>query len=483
MEKRVLTGLEPASVLSFFEDLCSIPHGSGNTKALSDYCVRFAKDRGLRYVQDESNNVIIFCNGTCGYEDHPPVVMQGHMDMVCTKVPECTLDMEKEGLQLEVVDGYVRAKGTTLGADDGIALAFALAVMDDPTIPHPPIEAVFTVDEEVGLLGAAALDCSVLKGRRFLNLDSSKEGVMTVGCAGGCRCDMDLPVEMGHGCGVCCSVTLEGFAGGHSGEEINKGLGNPIKLMGDLLARLSERWAIRLQSIHGGSQDNAIPRETSIHFLVSADDAASVAAETEAWWSEAKLPYAATESAAACSFKQLGEVCGMALSEESTAAAAKLICALPNGVQAMSKDIPDLVETSLNIGIVRMESDHIHLTSSVRSSVKSEHKALVDRVGEVCASNGASFSSRGAYPPWEYRKDSPLRDLLVERFRALYGRDMVVHAVHAGLECGLFAEKMDGLDCVCFGPNAPEIHTPRERMEIASVERTWHYLLDILKHL
>jgi len=483
MSERILAGLEPAKVFHFFEDLCAIPHGSGNTKAISDYCVAFATERGLRYVQDESNNIVIFAPGSAGYEDHSPVILQGHMDMVCTKVPECPLDMEKEGLQLEIADGYVRAKGTSLGGDDGIAVAYALAILDDPTVAHPPIEAVFTVDEEVGLLGAAALDCSVLQGRLLLNLDASEEGVMTVGCAGGCRCDMVLPVASGHSCGASCHLTLEGFAGGHSGESINKGLANPIKLMGEILHRLSLSYGIQLQSIHGGSQDNAIPRETMAAFLVSENDVAAVKNEIETWWADAKIPYEKTDANGTFVFKRHGEVCGSALTAEDTAKAMKLICDLPNGVQAMSKEIAGLVETSLNIGIIRMEEAQLRLTASVRSSVKTSLSALVEKLGSISAAAGVKFSTRGAYPPWEYRKDSPLRDLLVKLYREQTGQEMVVRAIHAGLECGLFSDKLPGLDCVSYGPNLRDIHTPRERMDITSVARTWEFLRKVLEAL
>lgn len=483
MTNRVLADLQPKNVFRFFEDLCAIPHPSGNTKAISDYCVNFAKERSLRFVQDENNNVVIFAPGTPGYEDHDAVIIQGHLDMVANKEPDCKLDMDKDGLVLKVADGYVFADGTTLGGDDGIAVAYALAILDDDSIPHPPIEAVFTVDEEVGLLGAAALDCSVLSGRKLLNIDSEAEGVLTVGCAGGGRCDVVLPITFSHACGLCCKLSLHDFAGGHSGVEINKGRANAIKLAGSALKRLSDKCGIQIQSVHGGMQDNAISREVDVIFFLAPEQKAAARAEIEAWWNEVRAAYAENDPNGAYTYTDEAELCGKALDTETSAKIAKLICDLPFGVQAMSQDIPGLVETSLNLGVVRTNEDGFHITASVRSSVTASLIALKDQLRTITETAGGSFSTRGEYPAWEYRKDSPLRDTMVSVYERLYGEKPVVETIHAGLECGLFSDKLPGLDSVSFGPNLLEIHTPRERMDIASVKRTWDYLLEILKNL
>jgi len=483
MSERILGGLEPAGVFRFFEDLCAIPHGSGNTKAVSDYCVSFAKERGLRWVQDGHNNVIIFQPGTPGYEDHPPVILQGHMDMVCAKEPGCTLDMTRQGLALAVDDGFVTAQGTTLGGDDGIAVAYALAILDDKTIPHPPLEAVFTTDEEIGLLGAAALDCSVLQGRRLLNCDSEEEGILTVGCAGGARCDMILPVTASHGCGSTVTVSFGGYTGGHSGTEIHKNRGNALKLMGEALRALCGGAPVRLMQLSGGKQDNGIPTESSAVLLVPADARNEALSTLDRWWQTEGNRCTETDPSGAMTVTPGGEVCADALSEEDTRRCAELLCALPNGVQAMSKDIPGLVETSLNLGILRLDSDALHVTSSVRSSVKEALTALIDRLRSLTEERGGQFSTRGEYPPWEYRKDSPLREIMVSVYREQTGKEPVVAAIHAGLECGLFSDRLSGLDCVSFGPNVMEAHTPRERLDIASVQRTWHYFLGILARL
>ena len=483
METRVLEGLAPQKVFHFFEDLCRIPHGSGNTKAISDYCVAFAKERGLRYIQDGSNNVVIFQDGTPGYEDHPTVILQGHMDMVCAKEPEVDFDFTKDALRLAVEDGFVHASGTTLGGDDGIAVAYALAVMDDPTIPHPPLEAVFTVDEEVGLLGAAALDCSVLQGRVLLNMDSEEEGILTVSCAGGLRSDTVLPVTVGHGCGICCSLTLSGFSGGHSGSDIHLGRGNTNVLLGQVLHLLTSKYALQLQVLEGGKQDNAIPSYSRAVFLLPSDQRDAARADVEAWWAKTKPQFAQTDPNCALAYVDGGEVCGAALSAEDSRKAADLIAAMPNGVQAMSKDIPGLVESSMNLGILALERDHLRATVSVRSSVNGEKDRMRQQLSEIARQYGADFSCRGEYPAWEYRKDSRLRDLMVDIYTKQYGKPPVVEAIHAGLECGLFSNKLPGLDCVSFGPDILEIHTPRERLPIDSVQRSWAYLLAVLKAL
>ena len=483
MNQHVLAGLEPAGVFRFFEALCAIPHGSGNTKAISDYCAAFAAERGLRCVQDAHNNVVIYQEGTPGYEDHPAVILQGHLDMVCAKDPDCPIDMERDGLDLIAEDGFVRARGTTLGGDDGIAVAYALAILDDKTIPHPPIEAVFTVDEEVGLLGAAALDCSVLRGRRLLNCDSEEEGILTVGCAGGARCDMALPMTAGHGCGYCFNIKLSGYTGGHSGAEIHQNRANALKLMGEALQAVSGDCAAQLLSLSGGKQDNAIPTEASATLLIPSQERETAFAALDRWWREEGDRYGDTDPNGCMTLSKGGDVCADALSVEDTRRCAELLCALPNGVQAMSRDIPGLVETSLNLGIVRLEADALQATSSVRSSVKGDLAALIDSLRKLTEDRGGSFSTRGEYPPWEYRKDSPLRDVMVSVFRRQYGKEPHVAAIHAGLECGLFSDRLPGIDCVSFGPDILDIHTPRERLDIASVQRTWRYLLEVLAAL
>lgn len=395
----ILEHLQPQAVFAHFEQLCAIPHGSGNTKAISDYLVGFAAARGLRHIQDAHNNVIIFCPGTPGYETAAPVILQGHMDMVCETAPDCTKDLTREGLDLFIDGDTIGARGTTLGGDDGIAIAMALAILDADDIPHPPLEVVLTVDEETGMLGADALDASVLQGRTMLNIDSEDEGILTVSCAGGNVSVCTLPVTRAAFSGTALTVTVGGLLGGHSGAEIDKGRGNANQLLGRVLYAIGTRTALRVVCADGGLKDNAIPRESRAVITVADPDAAQAA------------------------------IAGMDAAFRHEYAAAD----------------PDV--------FVRAEAAQL----------------------------GGSVDVSGDYPAWEFCKDSPLRERMIDVFREQYGHDPKVEAIHAGVECGLFAGKLPGLDCVSFGPDLTEIHTCRERMHIASVQRVWRYTLEVLR--
>ncbi|MDE7218137.1 MAG: aminoacyl-histidine dipeptidase [Oscillospiraceae bacterium] len=479
MNDFVLTDLGPKSVFHFFEELARIPHGSGNTAAASAWAEDFAKARGLRYRRDALGNVVIWRSASPGYEDHPAVILQGHLDMVCVQESGLGHDFEKDPLELEVQDGWVKARGTTLGGDNGIAVAMILALLDDETAVHPPIEAVLTVDEEVGLLGANGLDCSDLQGRRLINLDSEDEGVLTVSCAGGSRCDIlrEYPVEEAEG--AVCTLAVSGGRGGHSGMEIHKGLTNANKLLGACLQKVG---GVRLISLSGGMQDNAIPKEAEAVFL--AGDADVLASFRQYCENGFDLEVNSLESGlhvkTSCVQSNAPRA---ALSREDSQAVLSLLDDCPNGVQAMSRDIPGLVQTSLNLGILRLEEGRLSLSSAVRSSVAAEQEALCARLEDLAAQYGGSFSRRGAYPPWEYRKDSPLRDVMLRVWRETAGKEMQVEAIHAGLECGLFAGKIPGLDAVSIGPDLRDVHSTRERMSIASVQRTWDYLRRVLEEL
>ena len=479
----VLEHLEPKSVFSVFEQLCAIPHGSGNTKAISDFCVDFAKSRGLAVRQDELNNVIIWKEASPGYEDHPGVILQGHLDMVCAKEPDCPIDMAREGLRLQVTeDGWITAQGTTLGSDNGIAVAMALAVLADDAIPHPPLEAVLTVDEEIGLLGAAGLDCSDLAGRRLLNIDSEEEGVLTVGCAGGARCDLSLPLPRQEADGVLCRLALENFTGGHSGIEINKGRGNTNQLMGELLRRLMEKLPLCLTALEGGKFDNAITNHTAATFLLPAGQAEEAKELAEAWWAEVH-PTLVADPGAKLTFTVDGVQHLSALSPEDGGRFLQLLGEMPNGVQAMSKELPDTVETSANIGILTLREAEGCITVSVRSSINRVWQKMMENLEAIAKTYGASYRSYGAYSAWEYKEDSVLRPLLASLYRELTGKEAKVETTHGGLECGLFSEKLAGLDSISFGPDLQEVHTPRERMSVASIQRTWAFLLKILERL
>ena len=501
----VLSNLEPAGVFRFFEEICGIPHGSSDTKRISDYLVRFAEDRGLRYIQDECNNVVIFKDGTDGYEDSKPVMLQGHMDMVCEKDADCDIDFEKDGLKLRLEDGIISADGTTLGGDDGIAVAFALAILDSGDIPHPPLECVFTVDEEIGMLGAAAIDCSPFKSRTMLNLDSEDEGYLLVSCAGGACVTCHIPVEYENADkeSVILKVTMNGLTGGHSGVEIIKQRANADKQIARLLYNIGMDISYRLITIQGGLKDNVIPNSSEAYVGIDSDDVDNFVKCAEKYEKVLRHEFGSTDPGLAVrvetdlsddldSDNNAGDVqndktgrtvINRVMTEKSSDTVIRSLMMMPNGIQKMSNDIEGLVQTSLNLGILKTSEDEVTASFSVRSSVQSEKENLIDQLRCVSASAGGSLDVQGDYPAWEYRHDSPLRDIMVDVFEEQYGRKPVIQALHAGVECGLFAGKMPGLDCVSFGPDMKNIHTSRESMDVASVQRTWKYTLGILERL
>ena len=480
MDAVKLAGLEPAKVFAYFEKICSIPHGSGNTKAISDYLVSFAKEHSLRYIQDELNNVILFADGTEGYRDHPPVILQGHMDMVCDKDADCDIDMQTQGLDVTHDEAYVFARGTTLGGDNGIAVAYALALLADKSIPHPPLEIIITVDEETGMFGAVGIDLSMLKGRTLINMDSEEEGVFTVSCAGGVRGTITLPVQRHAVYGPCVKLVVDGLRGGHSGVEIHQNRANANKVMGEFLSRVEKLMPLCITKLSGGSKDNVITHSCEVTLVAMGmhlERINDIAAQLE---KEIREQY--DEPNARVFGEDVDALGGNALTTADTSKVIALLCAAPHGVQRWSKDIEGLVQTSLNLGVVRLD-DELQMTFAIRSSVNAEKQELLNKLKELAKFYEGHCSQMGDYPAWEYRKDSPLRDTMVAVYSQMFDATPEVLAIHAGLECGILCDKLLGLDCVSIGPNMKDIHSSRERLEIASVERTWEFLKAILKAL
>lgn len=475
-----LAGLNPAPVFGYFEKICSIPHGSGNTKRISDYLVSFAREQGIRYRQDELNNVVMFGEGTCGMENHDPVILQGHMDMVCEKDADCPVNMDTDGLDIDHDGTWIFAHGTTLGGDNGIAVAYILALLGDKTIPHPPIEAILTVDEEVGMEGAAGVDLSDFSSRTMINLDSEDEGIFTVSCAGGARSTIHFPVERRVVYGPCVKLTVEGLRGGHSGVEIHKNLANANKVMGEFLGRIQKRMPLCITKLSGGAKDNAIPRSsqaTLIPLGMNIECINDIAAELQA---EIRTQF--DEPDAVIRGDDVDALGGNALTTQCSAQVIALLNAAPNGVQAMSRDIQGLVQTSLNLGVMELKEE-LTMTFSVRSSVNREKEELLQKLRDLAAFYGGNTTEMGDYPAWEYKKDSVLRDTMVKTYGEMFGKAPQVVAIHAGLECGLLSEKLPGLDCVSIGPDMRDIHTSREKLHIDSTRRTWEFLLEVLKKL
>lgn len=477
----VLSNLEPKSVFHYFEEICNIPHGSGNIERISNYLAAFAKERGLSYIQDAVKNVIIFKDATPGYEDQPALILQGHMDMVAVKRPDCEIDMAKEGLRLAIDGDRIYAEGTSLGGDDGIAVAYALALLDSDRIRHPRLEIVITVDEEVGMDGAREIDLSGLTGNRLLNLDSEEEGIFLTSCAGGARVDIDLPLEFATREGIAYEVKVEGLVGGHSGAEIHKERGNANSLLGRVLYRLSEKIELGICKLNGGLADNAIPREATALVVIDQKDSELFADILDTVAVKLADELASKDPDVKLAVKEVGKGNYNCTTTQSSAKCAAFLFALPNGVQGMSADIPGLVETSLNIGIVTLREDGLRINISVRSSVESAKNALIGKLAAITALSGGRQSVRGDYPGWKYRVNSPLRDKMIRIYREMYNSEPKVEAIHAGLECGLLGSKIDDLDCVSIGPDMKDIHTTEETLSISSTKRVWEYLVRLLE--
>lgn len=482
---RALENLEPKRVFYFFEEICGIPHGSGNLDAISSYLAQFAKDRGLYHIRDNDNNVIIVKDATVGYEDVEPIILQGHMDMVAVKKSDCDIDMGKDPLRLKIQGDYVYAEGTSLGGDDGIAVAYILAILDSRDISHPRIEAVITTDEEVGMDGARAIDLSMLQAKRMLNIDSEEEGILLASCAGGIRADCRLPVTTfpAQADFAYFEVKVSGLLGGHSGTEIHKEHANAIKLLGVLLQQLYEKEFFYIADICGGEKDNAIPRGASAVVCIQKEQAENLISAVLVAETELKKEYQPKEKNMAVTTKRTEPVWQtVILDEESTKRIIDFLVLLPNGVMAMSTDMDGLVETSLNVGILKRTESEVAASSAIRSSIEAAKHRIARQVETLANRLGGYVETHGDYPGWQFDPNSKLRADMVRIYRELFGKDAQVEALHAGLECGIMVSKIPGLDCVSFGPNIYDIHTTEEKLSISSTKRTWEYLLEILKN-
>ena len=476
-----MLNIEPIEVFKYFEEICKIPHGSGNTRMISDYLVEFAKNRGLYVIQDEMNNVIIKKPATDDKKDAPTVILQGHMDMVAVKEEWCKKNLETEGLDLEVMDGYLSAKGTSLGADDGIAVAYMLALLDSDNLSHPNLECIITVDEEIGMLGATGIDLSEIEGKIMMNLDSEDEGVFLLGCAGGATVECEFECNRENAVGILYEVKLTGFKGGHSGVEIDKGRANANVIFGRLVKEIADKINIGLVSFNGGEKDNVIAKQVVSQMVVSADDVEEfedLVTEingtilNEFYGFEDSIKIDAIKKEAGC-YPCMG---GEGLS--------KMIVALnliPYGVQAMSGYIEGLVQTSLNLGIMEYDRNILKLTYSVRSSLKTQKEALINKIKLLVNYLGGKTEVNGDYPAWEYKNDSRIREIMTESYEKLFGSTPKFEAIHAGVECGIMTDKIKNLDCISFGPQMHDIHTVNEKLSIESTERTWYLIQEVLR--
>lgn len=477
-----IINLEPKNVFRYFSEICAIPHGSENMDGIAGYCIDFAKRHSLNYYHDDANNVVIYKNATPGYESSAPVILQGHLDMVCQKSADSEIDFLTDGLEIYEEDGFVKASGTTLGADNGIAVALILAILADTKIHHPMIEAVFTTDEEIGMIGAGKLDMSVLSAKRMINLDAEEDDTVTVSCAGGSDFKANIKVNRAvkHGCYA--KLVLKGFRGGHSGVEINSGRVNSNMLAGRLLDSLENDIRFDIIGINGGDKGNAITNRTDIElcvydpveFKLNVSKYIDVI-EDEISFREPGFSAELTVDNKSADYEVFD---GQAKSDIIFA-----LCCAPGGVIEMSREIPGLVETSLNLGVLQTECDDVTMHFTLRSNKTSALRALEARMNRFFSKISATVTTFGFYPPWEYKKDSELRTVFVEAFSEICDVAPKVEAIHAGLECGLFSSRIEGLDCIAIGPQLYDVHTVSERLSVSSTSRTYSILLNLLERL
>ena len=541
---RVWENLEPREVFRYFEELCAIPHGSGNTAAISAWIAHFARERNLKYRQEPCGNVIIWKDASPGCEEAPVVMLQGHMDMVAVKMAECDLDLRTQGLRPAISqDGqWVYAKGTSLGADDGIAVAYALAILADDTLVHPPLEAVFTVDEEVGLIGASLLDTSDLRSRFLLNMDSEEDGVFLTSCAGGGTFVCYAPAKREEKTGILYEWRVQGLLGGHSGSDIDKDRLNANVLFGRFLAQVVRPCGAFVGAFAGGEKDNAIPNSCRALLLLEPRAPEGGAFETSAvtgapapadWIQEAALSpaggegdatgqrasgksvagravpegvqtreteflcrarafadtvcaeYRTSEPDLCIELVRIGEGTRTVLAKEALSRLSLLLAAFPAGIQRRMPQLPDMVQTSLSLGILRWEETEpeIRLVFCLRSSSESEKNWLICRMEEIVHGTGCRSELSGVYSAWEYRPDSSLRDIMVQAYQEISGETPLLTGIHAGVECGIFCEKLPGIDCISYGPEMRDIHTYRERLQIASVQKTYELTCRVLEKI
>ncbi|MGE5632959.1 MAG: aminoacyl-histidine dipeptidase [Caulobacteraceae bacterium] len=480
-----LTQSKYSEIFRYFGEISSIPRCSGSEKQISDYLVSFAKKHNLAVIQDEALNVIIRKPAFRGYEKAPTVIIQGHMDMVCEKNKSTKHDFAKDPIKLRVVEDMIYAEDTTLGADNGIALAYALTLLASKDLPHPALEALFTVDEESTMSGAKRLDTALLKGRLLVNLDSEEEGKLLVSSAGGTKAKVVLPIEWDKApAGTeAYRISIGGLKGGHSGMEINKYRGNANKLLGRLLDDLSKECSFSIADVVGGLKSNAVPRESEVVILVDTVNKKKVESKIAEWEAIFKNELRVQDPGVQVCFENVIEKVEKVFSKDT---AAKLIAALvltPNGVQSMSMEIDGLVESSTNLGIVAVNGDEIWMVNEMRSSVRTLKRGIFNTVSKLAETLNGKVIVESDYPEWAYNPDSKLRPLFIKVYKEKYKTEPEIIAIHAGLECGVFMSKTPGLDAISLGPDTFDVHSPNEHVSIPSVERTWEYLLEVMKHM
>lgn len=478
----LLSKFEPKLVWKHFDEIRKIPHESKNESALAQHVISIAKQHNCEYEQDEVGNVVIRKLATKGHENAPIMILQSHLDMVCEKNSDIDFDFAKDAIQLEIDGDWLTAKGTTLGADNGIGVAAALAVLEDDSLIHGPLELLFTVDEETGLTGASHIRPDFLKGRMYLNLDSEEEGVFTIGCSGGADTGFILPISRkAADSGTMIQIRISGLKGGHSGLDINTGRGNAIKILNRILWDADKKFKLTIVNFNGGNKRNAIAREASADIIVSPNTLDKIKAFMEKSCEEIKFEFKTVEKELTMIIEQLDGTLPPALDDASQKALLNLLHGLPHGVMSMSQDIEGLVETSTNLATIVTSDNQIEIGQSSRSSISSALKAVRNQLKALAELTGATVSQPEGYPGWVPNLDSKMLIIAKEAYQACFNKAPEVAAIHAGLECGLIGEKFPGMDMVSFGPDLRNPHSPDEKIHIESVEKFWKLLSKILE--
>ena len=471
------------SIFTYFEEISKVPRCSGNEKGISDFLVNFAKKHNLEVIQDDVYNVIIKKPATPGFENAPGVILQGHMDMVCVKTKNKVHDFTKDPIRLKYIGDMVYADGTSLGADNGIAVAMAMAVLTDENAKHPTLEVIITVDEESGMTGAKNINSDYISGKIMINLDSEEEGKLLVSCAGGLRTAINIDGDWKNAPADFDSYTVSigGLLGGHSGIDIDKEKGNANKILGRVLLDIYSKQDFGLAHLKGGSKDNVIPSEAEATILISKDKLHIIEEKIEEWNQILKNEYKVSDPNVTVT---LGK---STIAHEKISGATEkilnLLVAMPNGVQAMSTSIEELVESSSNLGVMTTTEKGFGLTFSVRSSVSTRKERIKNQIKAIAKLSDVEFVANSEYPSWEYNPESEIREICIKVYKELYGKEPEIVAFHAGVECGLFGEKFPGLDMISMGADAFDAHTTNEHVSVSSTNRTYEYLLAILEEL
>ncbi len=477
----IITGYKEQNLFKYFEEICAIPHGSENEEKIADYLCDFAKKHNLEYVRDSLHNVLIKKRASKGYEDHPAVLLQGHTDMVCEKNADTLHDFEKDGLKLQIKDGWLSADGTTLGADDGVAIAIMMAILEKDNVKHPPLECLFTVQEETGMGGAYGFDYSLLSADRFINLDSETLDSATVSCAGGVRTDMEFELDIYKAQNTFLKITLKGLFGGHSGIDINTGRANANILMGRLLGSLYEHYPFNLSSINGGSKANAIPRECVAE--ISVFDYKNAKSKIKEIANTLKKELVKDDKFFSVTVERVTDA-ECIFSFKDTSRIISALTTVHNGVYTMSKNYEGLVESSSNLGIIETNEKNVKLVIMPRSSVESRLDELIQKLNFLGKLSSARVSHHERYPGWEYKPNSNVRRLYIDEYTKMFGKKPKIENIHAGLECGIICSKTGrDLDGVSIGAETLEIHTPEEKLNLASFENAYTLTLNMLERM